>query len=82
MFSEENEIKFGKEVKIEIVQYGVDHRSWKEAASKYSDDFKKTAVSFGEIEGWRAAARKFGLGADSVRQWVRRKGNLQKIGGR
>ena len=35
MFSEENEIKFGKEVKIEIVQYGVDHRSWKEAASKY-----------------------------------------------
>ena len=45
---------------------------------KYSDDFKKTAIRFGEIEGWGAAARKFGVGANRVREWAKKSDKKEK----
>ena len=65
-------VKFG--VSIYTVLYWakkIGYRLNSKYSVKYSVDFKKTVVSFGEIEGCRAASRKFGVGAESVRVWTK-----------
>ena len=68
-------VKFG--VSIYTVLYWAKKIGYK-LSSKYSVDFKKTVVSFGEIEGCRAASRKFGVGAESVRVWTKMLGTKRR----
>ena len=74
----EKKISYGKEVQDEIVQYGVDHRSWKEAASKYS-------VSPSTVQAWakRAgikllAGRRSRMGMEEIIQYGVKQGSWKE----
>ena len=42
--------------------------------ASYPDSFKETVVRFGELQGWKAAANKFGVKAATICAWARRLG--------
>eukprot|EP00092_Neocalanus_flemingeri_P021622 GFUD01023452.1.p1 GENE.GFUD01023452.1~~GFUD01023452.1.p1 ORF type:complete len:674 (-),score=165.11 GFUD01023452.1:81-2102(-) len=42
--------------------------------SRYPDSFRRKAVKYGEQQGWKAAAGKFGVSTNSVCVWARRMG--------
>ena len=46
--------------------------------SRYPHSFKENVVKFGELQGWKAAASKFGVGSSTVRFWAKKLGKCLK----
>merc|ERR1719154_483856 len=49
---------------------------------RFSDSFKENAVQFGELQGWAAASKKFGVYASTVYRWAQHHGKSidKKVG--